>query len=43
MMPSLKVETSTGLEKRLREVGYSDGAITEILKWYKQNNIDIET
>jgi len=34
----LKVEASDDLEKRLREVGYSDGAVKEILKWYKNNN-----
>jgi hypothetical protein len=39
----LKVETPDYLEKRLREVGYSDGAVREILKWYKQNNNDRET
>jgi len=42
MVPSLKIETSDDLEKKLREVGYSDGAATEILKWYRQNNIDVE-
>jgi hypothetical protein len=35
MVPSLKVETSDDLERKLREVGYSDRAVTEILKWYK--------
>ena len=40
--PSLKAEASDDLEKRLREVGYSDGAVKEILKWYK-NNYDRKT
>jgi len=33
----LKVETPDDLEKKLRAVGYSDGAVEEILKWYKKN------
>lgn len=36
--PSLKVEVSDDIEKKLRQVGYSDGAVKEILKWYKKNN-----
>lgn len=39
----MKVETSDDLGKKLREVGYSDGAVKEILKWYKQNNTDRKT
>ena len=38
MVPSLKVEAPDDLEKKLREVGYSEGAVEEILKWYKKNN-----
>ena len=38
----MKVETPDDLEKKLRGVGYSDGAVKEILKWYKKN-IDNET
>jgi hypothetical protein len=38
MCPSLKVETPDDLEKKLRAVGYSDGAVEEILKWYKKKN-----
>ena len=38
MAPSLKVEAPDDLEKQLREVGYSNGAVEEILKWYKKNN-----
>jgi predicted Ser/Thr protein kinase len=34
----LKVEAPDDLEKRLREEGYSDGAVKEILKWYAKNN-----
>jgi hypothetical protein len=41
--PSLKVEIPDDIEERLREVGYSDGAVKEILKWYKQNNTDRKT
>jgi len=37
-VPSLKIEVPDDIEKRLREVGYSDGAVKEILKWYKKNN-----
>jgi hypothetical protein len=36
----LKVETLNDLERKLREVGYSDSAVKEIVKWYKQNSID---
>lgn len=39
----MKVETPDDLEKKLREVGYSNGAAKEILKWYKQNNTDRKT
>jgi hypothetical protein len=39
----LKVETPDDLEKKLREVGYSNGAVKEILKWYPQNNTDRKT
>jgi hypothetical protein len=31
----LKVESVDDLRKLLREVGYSEGAATEILKWYE--------
>gem|GEM_PF-1259672 len=41
--PGLKAETLDDLEKKLRETGYSDSAVKEILKWYKQNNIDRES
>jgi len=34
----LKVEAPDDLEKKLRQVGYSGGAVKEILKWYKKNN-----
>jgi hypothetical protein len=39
----LNVETLNDLGRRLREVGYSDSAVKEILKWYKQNGIDRKT
>ena len=31
----LGVESVDDLRRRLREVGYSDGAVKEILKWHK--------
>jgi hypothetical protein len=37
-VPSLKVEAPDDLEKKLKQVGYSDDAAKEILKWYKKNN-----
>ena len=36
----MKVETLNDLERKLRDVGYSDSAAKEIVKWYKQNSID---
>ena len=36
-VPLLNVETLDNLERRLREAGYSDSAVKEIIKWYKQN------
>ena len=36
----LDVESVDDLRRRLREVGYSDGAVKEILKWYKQDSSD---
>jgi hypothetical protein len=39
----LNVETLSDLERRLREVGYSDGAVKEILKWFKLNDDDRRT
>jgi predicted Ser/Thr protein kinase len=35
---SLKVEAPDDLQKKLRENGYSESAVDEILKWYKKNN-----
>ena len=41
---SLKVETPADeLARKLRQVGYSDSAVEEILKWYKQNNTERRT
>jgi len=31
----LDVESVEDLKKVLREIGYSDGAVEEILKWYR--------
>ena len=36
----LDVESADDLRRRLREVGYSDGAVKEILKWYNQGSSD---
>jgi len=40
---SLTVETPDELARKLRQVGYSDNAVEEILKWYKQNNTERKT
>jgi predicted Ser/Thr protein kinase len=34
----LGVESVKDLERMLREMGYSDRAVKEILRWYEQNN-----
>jgi uncharacterized protein (UPF0335 family) len=34
----LNVEAQDDVEKKLKAVGYSDGAVREILKWYKKSN-----
>ena len=34
------VESVDDLRRRLREVGYSDDAVKEILKWYKRDSSD---
>jgi len=34
----LKGEPSEDLERKLRDVGYSEDVVREILKWYKKNN-----
>jgi hypothetical protein len=31
----LDVESVEDLKRMLREIGYSDGAVEEILKWYR--------
>jgi hypothetical protein len=36
----LDVESTDDLRRRLREVGYSDGAVKEILKWYNPGSSD---
>ena len=36
----MDVESADNLRKRLREIGYSDGAVKQILKWYKQGSSD---
>jgi hypothetical protein len=30
----VNIETAEDLKKALREIGYSDKAVTEIMKWY---------
>lgn len=37
-MPTLNVEAPDEIEKKLKEEGYSESAVEEILKWYKKNN-----
>lgn len=39
-MASLDVASVDDLRRRLREVGYSDDAVKEILKWYKRDSSD---
>jgi predicted Ser/Thr protein kinase len=34
----LNVESVEDLKRMLREMGYSDRAVEEILRWYEQNN-----
>jgi predicted Ser/Thr protein kinase len=34
----LGVESVEDLKRLLREIGYSEKAVDEILKWYKSNN-----
>jgi len=36
----LDVESAEDLKTMLKEIGYSEKAIKEILKWYKRNNTD---
>jgi hypothetical protein len=31
----LDVESAEGLKRILKEIGYSEGAVEEILKWYR--------
>jgi len=33
----LDVESVEDLKRMLREIGYSDRAVEEILKWYRRN------
>jgi Fe2+ transport system protein FeoA len=34
----LDAASAGNLRKRLREMGYSDGAVKQIMKWYKQDS-----
>jgi SOS response regulatory protein OraA/RecX len=34
----LGVESVKDLKRMLKEIGYSDKAVEEILKWYEQNS-----
>lgn len=36
----LNVEGLDDLERTLKKIGYSEGAVKEILKWYKQSSAD---
>ena len=38
----MNIETADDLKKALKEVGYSDKAITEIMKWYTSNKLPRE-
>ena len=38
LVSDLDVESLDDLKKTLKETGYSDKAVSEILKWYKDNN-----
>jgi hypothetical protein len=35
---NLDIESLDDLKRTLKETGYSDKAVSEILKWYKDNN-----
>ena len=36
----MDVESADDLRRRLREIGYSDAAVKEILKWYNPGRSD---
>lgn len=36
----MDVESADDLRRRLREIGYSDDAVKEILKWYNPGRSD---
>jgi uncharacterized protein Smg (DUF494 family) len=36
---NVNIETLDDLKNALEEIGYSDRAISEILKWYETNHI----
>lgn len=38
LVSDLSVESLDGLKRALKETGYSDKAVSEILKWYRGNN-----
>lgn len=38
LVSDLSVESLDDLKRALKETGYSDKAVSEILKWYKDNN-----
>ena len=37
MVGNVNIETVEDLKKALKEIGYSNKAITEIIKWYTTN------
>ena len=41
MVGNVNIETVEDLKKALKEIGYSNKAITEILKWYTTNRFPI--
>lgn len=38
LVSDLGVESLDDLKRALKETGYSEKAVSEILKWYKDNN-----
>jgi microsomal dipeptidase-like Zn-dependent dipeptidase len=39
LVSNMDIETIEDLTKALEETGYSDKAITEIIKWYNTNHL----
>ena len=43
LVSDLSVESLDDLKRALKETGYSEKAVSEILKWYKDNNSNRRT